>query len=157
MKTNTIRVPRAMWLLFLAYFAVTAVGVAHTVVNALVFDMSAPDTIRTVYDYPAYAATIAFHPLYNIVLWPLFAVLYFKATKPENAMKADLPLGLLWCIIALAIDVLGWVIIPHPFSMTWKEFFVDYQPWITLIYLTIFISPFIGAFFYRRRVKGGVQ
>jgi len=34
--------------------------------------------------------------------------------------------------------------------MTWKEMYVDYQPWITLIYLSIFISPFIGIISYKK-------
>ncbi len=27
-----------------------------------------------------------------------------------------------------------------------KEFYVDYQPWITLIYLAIFLGPVLGYF-----------
>lgn len=151
MKRNTIHFPKAFGILFLAYTAVTVLGVGHTIFNAFVLNMSAPDTINTVYDFPAYAATVPFHPVYNLILWPLFARLYFKAARPENAMKAALPLGILWCLASIAIDTLGWVLIPHPFAMTWKEFFVDYQPWITLIYLTIFASPFIGAYFCKRK------
>ena len=151
MKTKTIHFPKALGFLCLAYFAITLIGVLHTVFNALVLNMPAPDVIKTVYDYPAYAATVPFHPVYNLILWPLFAILYFRTAKPKNTMmKTALSLGLLWFFAAIAIDALGWVLVPHPFSMTWKEFFVDYQPWITLIYLTIFVSPFIGAYFYKR-------
>ena len=32
----------------------------------------------------------------------------------------------------------------HPWSLTFKEFYVDYQPWITLIYIAIYASPFIA-------------
>jgi len=28
-----------------------------------------------------------------------------------------------------------------------KEMYIDYQPWITLIYISIFISPFIATLF----------
>jgi len=34
--------------------------------------------------------------------------------------------------------------------MTWKEMYLDYQPWITLIYLAIFVSPFVGVMFYKK-------
>ena len=149
MKTNHIL--KALGFMFLAYTVVTILGVAHTIFNSLVLGMAAPDTIHTVYDYPAYAATVPFHPLYNLIIWPLFAMLYYKTTEPKSVMKAALPLGLVWFFAAIAIDALGWVLIPHPFSMTWKEFFIDYQPWITLIYLTIFVSPFLGAFFRKKR------
>jgi hypothetical protein len=29
--------------------------------------------------------------------------------------------------------------------MTFKEFYADYQPWITLIYLVILFSPIVAA------------
>ena len=32
---------------------------------------------------------------------------------------------------------------------TFKEFYVDYQPWITLIYLAIFAGPVVGFFLMR--------
>lgn len=151
MNKNKLHILKALGIMLLAYIAVTAVGVAHTVFNALVLQMQAPEIIHTVYDYPAYAATVPFHPLYNIILWPLFALCYFRWVKPQSAQKSALVLGLIWCFAAIAIDTLGWVIIPHPYSMTWKEFFVDYQPWVTLIYLTIFAAPFIGAYFYKKQ------
>ena len=43
------------------------------------------------------------------------------------------------------IDLVGWILIPHPWAMTFKEFYVDYQPWITLIYLVIFFSPIVAS------------
>lgn len=153
MKSKTIYVKKAVGLLCLAYVAVTAVGVLHTVFNALVLHMAAPEVIKTVYDYPAYAATVPFHPIYNLILWPLAALGYYKVVGLENPMgKPALFLGLLWCLAAIGIDTVGWVLIPHPFSMSWQEFFLDYQPWITLIYLTIFLSPFIGAYFYQKQL-----
>ena len=51
-----------------------------------------------------------------------------------------LNLGILYIIF----DLIGWVIIKHPWSLTFKEFYIDYQPWITLIYITIYASPFIS-------------
>ena len=46
----------------------------------------------------------------------------------------------------MVFDVFGWVIIKHPWSLSFKEFYVDYQPWITLIYIAIFLGPVIGFF-----------
>jgi hypothetical protein len=33
--------------------------------------------------------------------------------------------------------------IKHPYSLTPREFYVEYEPWIGLIYISIFLSPFI--------------
>ena len=49
--------------------------------------------------------------------------------------------------ICIVFDVFGWVIIKHPWSLSFKEFYIDYQPWITLIYLAIFAGPVSGYFF----------
>ena len=52
--------------------------------------------------------------------------------------------GAIWAGITIVFDVFAWVIIKHPWSLSFKEFYVDYQPWITLIYLAIFAGPLAG-------------
>ena len=47
-------------------------------------------------------------------------------------------------LIGVVFDVFGWVIIKHPWSLTFKQFYIEYQPWITLIYIAIFIGPILG-------------
>jgi hypothetical protein len=61
-------------------------------------------------------------------------------------MKEAIWLGTFWAIVTIVVDLVGWVLVPHPWAMTFKEFYVDYQPWITFIYLIIFVSP-IGIFY----------
>jgi hypothetical protein len=49
------------------------------------------------------------------------------------------------------VDFLGFVAIDHAWSLTPPEFYVDYQPWITLIYAVIFASPLLAlAMLWRR-------
>ena len=52
--------------------------------------------------------------------------------------------GAIWSGICIVVDLVGWVLIKHPWRLTFKEFYVDYQPWITLIYIAIFLGPVIG-------------
>ena len=52
--------------------------------------------------------------------------------------------GAIWSGICIVFDVFGWVIIKHPWSLSFKEFYIDYQPWITLIYIAIFLGPIVG-------------
>lgn len=61
--------------------------------------------------------------------------------------KEALILGVGWTLISIVIDLFGWVIIKHPWKMTYKEMYWDYQPWISLIYISIFVSPFIAVLF----------
>lgn len=57
--------------------------------------------------------------------------------------------GAVWALICIVADLVGWVLIKHPWRLTFKEFYVDYQPWITLIYLAIFAGPVVGFFLMR--------
>jgi hypothetical protein len=52
--------------------------------------------------------------------------------------------GAIWASICIVFDVFGWVLIKHPWSLSFKGFYIDYQPWISLIYIAIFLGPIIG-------------
>lgn len=126
---------------FAAYFIVTLVGILHTVFNIYVLHY------KTMKESPgmgeAYERTKPFHPLYNLIIFPLFAWLYFMSLKDAAIRDLVLPVSLLWGTLTIVIDLIGWVVIKHPWSLSFKEFYIDYQPWITLTYLIIYASPFL--------------
>lgn len=127
---------------WLAYIVVTFIfGVGHTVFNIVVLKMS------SMADGPGmgegYEATKPWHPLYNILIFPIAAYMYLS-TLPIVTLYEVVLTSLLWGTLTIIVDVVGWVIIKHPWSLTFKEFYIDYQPWITLIYLAIYISPFLA-------------
>ncbi len=131
-----------------AYIIVTLAGIGHTIFNWKVLKIeNTKEKITSMYDITAYAKTVPFHPLYNIVIWPIFAYLYLHQAAPVSVWKEAWMLGAGWLIITILFDLFGWVIIRHPWRMTFKEMYLDYQPWITLIYISIFISPLIAALF----------
>ena len=55
--------------------------------------------------------------------------------------------GAVWTLICVVFDLVGWVLVKHPWSLSFKEFYVEYQPWITMIYIIIFFAPLIGLLF----------
>lgn len=126
---------------WLAYAIVTLIGVLHTIFNITVLHM------KSMKDGPGmgegYEKIKPWHPLYNIIIFPVFAWLYLNSLASITLNEVALTAAV-WLSITLVVDLIGWVIIKHPWSLTFKEFYVDYQPWITLIYLTIFVSPFIA-------------
>lgn len=127
---------------WLAYIVVTFIfGVGHTVFNIVVLKMS------SMADGPGmgegYEATKPWHPLYNILIFPIAAYMYLFTLPVATPYEVVLT-SLLWGTLTIIVDVVGWVIIKHPWSLTFKEFYIDYQPWITLIYLAIYISPFLA-------------
>ncbi len=89
----------------------------------------------------AYEKTKPFHPLYNLIVFPLFFWFYTMSLHDVAISELILPVGLLWGTFTIVIDLFGWVIIKHPWSLSFKEFYCDYQPWITLTYIIIYLSP----------------
>ena len=90
-----------------------------------------------------YEKTKPWHPLYNIIIFPIFGLLYLNNINDPTLNEAIIT-GAFWAGIAIIIDLVGWVLIKHPLSLTFKQFYVEYQPWITLVYILIFISPIVS-------------
>lgn len=124
-----------------AYLIVTVIGMLHTVFNITVLHM------KSMKDSPGmgegYERTKPWHPLYNIIIFPLFAYIYFSTTGTA-ALSNAIATSLIWGTLTVGFDLIGWVLIKHPWSLSTREFYVDYQLWITLIYLAIYASPFIA-------------
>ena len=129
---------------FIAYTLVTWVGILHTIFNIKILHM------KSMKESPGmgegYEKTKPWHPLYNIIIFPIFGLIYMKGLT-EPSINNALITGAFWAGIAIIGDLVGWVLIKHPWRLTFKEFYVDYQPWITLIYIAIFLGPIIGFIF----------
>jgi len=125
---------------WIGYITVTVVGILHTVFNIYVLHMKPMDANSM---GEGYEKTKPFHPLYNIILFPICAYLYLNTLSAPTITDAFIT-GLIWAGISIVFDVFGWVIIKHPWSLSFREFYVDYQPWISLIYFVILISPLIA-------------
>ena len=123
-----------------AYLLVSLVGVLHTIFNISVLHMGAMNEHSM---GEGYERTKPFHVLYNIVLFPIAAWLYLRGLPSPTLCDALLSAGI-WVGITIIFDLFAWVLIRHPWSLSFREFYVDYQPWITLIYLVICLSPLIA-------------
>ncbi len=129
-----------MAMFWICYAIVTLIGILHTVFNIYVLHMSPMDEKSM---GEGYEKTKPWHPLYNIVLFTVFGYFYLIGLPAPTLIEA-LVTGGVWVGICIVFDVFGWVLIKHPWSLTFKGFYVDYQPWITLIYMAIFAGPFLG-------------
>ncbi len=129
-----------LWLL-VGYIVVTWVGIGHTIFNIKVLHM------KSMKEGPGlgegYEKTKPWHPLYNIIFFTLFGWLYMSGLE-DPTLTGALIAGAVWAGICIVVDLVGWVLIKHPWRLTFKQFYVEYQPWITLIYIAIFLGPVIG-------------
>ena len=126
-----------------AYAVVTVTGVLHTIFNISVLHMKSMKESEGMGE--GYEKTKPWHPLYNIIVFPVFARLYFSGLSSVTWKTAALT-SLIWVSVTIILDLFGWVLIKHPWSLTFRQFYVEYQPWITLIYLAIFASPFLAFY-----------
>ena len=125
---------------WICYVLVTLVGILHTIFNIYVLHMKPMDAHGM---GVGYEKTKPWHPLYNIILFSLFGYLYMSGLSDPTLEQALLT-GAIWAGICIVFDVFGWVIIRHPWSLSFREFYLDYQPYISLIYLAIFLGPVVG-------------
>ena len=126
---------------WVAYLVVTSIGIAHTIFNIVVLHMKSMKDSSGMGE--GYKKTKPWHPVYNIIIFPIFACLYFNGLETITLSNV-IATSIIWGTITVVFDLIGWVLIKHPWSLTLKEFYVDYQPWITLIYIAIYASPFIA-------------
>lgn len=125
---------------WICYVLVTLVGILHTIFNIYVLHMKPMDAHGM---GEGYEKTKPWHPLYNIILFSLFGCLYMSGLSDPTLEQALLT-GAIWAGICIVFDVFWWVIIRHPWSLSFREFYLDYQPYISLIYLAIFLGPVVG-------------
>jgi hypothetical protein len=107
-------------------------------------------------------ATVPYHVLIMLVVWTAFAWLYFKkrpAVGRNNETQATLHLAWFWLTAAVVTDFACFVL-PNMFTLTRNaysftpyDFYVNYQPWISLIYIAIFLSPWVRLVLSRWRAK----
>ena len=128
-----------------SYIIVTIIGILHTVFNICVLHMKPMDDKSM---GEGYEKTKPWHPLYNIIIFAIFGFLYMNGLENPTIAEAFIT-GAIWVGICIVFDVFAWVILKHPWSLSLKEFYIDYQPWITLIYVAIFLGPFVGFLLIR--------
>lgn len=143
MSTNNnsgIRLKRALWTFFLSYLSVTIVATAFSfLIIAVTHAPTVPES-QAVYSH-AYVLSEYFQPAINLITWTLFAGLYFWKKPQERTYSNALRLGALWLPVALVVDLVFFVLIQNPISLSPHDFYIGQFPWIYLIYVAVFISP----------------
>lgn len=89
----------------------------------------------------SYQLTQKFLPLMNLAVWVAAAWFYFSYADVSYANA--LLLGLVWLVVAVAVDYIGFVLTKHPLSVGHKGFYVGQYPWIYFTYAAVFVSPLL--------------
>ena len=154
---SSIAIRRALLCFLGAYCAVTVFATALTVTYGSIYKSPQhQDLAGGLLKDPAFVATVPYHVVIMLVVWPAFAWLYFrrhKRTTQNIEVKEALYLSIIWLAGAIVVDFVFFVLIRHAWSLTPREFYIEYQPWISLIYLAIWLSPWIWLGFVRLHTR----
>ena len=151
-----VSINRALVYFIIAYCIVTVMATATSITYGIINHSPEPPPGVSILKAAEFVATVPYHVLIMLIVWPVFAWLYFRKRKNENytmELKETLQLSSFWLISAILVDFVGFVLIKHPYSLTAYEFYVVYQPWISLIYISIFLSPYIRLGFSKLLAK----
>jgi hypothetical protein len=139
----TLQYKRAIVTFLLAYFVITVVATGFSLLLVALVDVS---PVAEPLQDPGYLLSEKFLPLLNLIVWTLFSLVYFKKrTNGRSQRKEALALGAFWLAMALPLDFLAFVVIQNPLSLSAHDFYIGQFPWIYLIYLAVFMSPFCGT------------
>lgn len=97
----------------------------------------------------AYKKSTLYFPLYYLLVWLTCSTFFFLEFRPERIVLAGLFIGIIWWALSLLLEMLVWVVSSHRFKLSWKEMYTDTQPWISLSYYAIIISPLILAVIFQ--------
>jgi uncharacterized membrane protein len=147
---SRLKYGRATWIFVLAYVLVTILAIALSVSIGMIGHF--PQMAEPMQNQ-AYLLSERFLPLLNLVVWGIFARIYFsrRVALDQIALRKEaISLGSFWLIMAIVVDYVGFVLIKNPISLSPHDFYVGQFPWIYLIYAAIFFAPVCSVALLRR-------
>ncbi len=129
---------------FIAYALVNFIGFVHYMIYKKFMRMGNTREDSNSRFTLAYQKTIRFQPLYALVIFPVFAGMYLRTLGTIEDMLQVVFTSLIWGVLMIIMDMLTRVIIPHPVAMSFEDFYVKHQPWLIIIYIIVFASPFVA-------------
>jgi hypothetical protein len=134
-----LRWGRAAWIFCVAYVVVTVLAIGLSVAIGMIGHM--PPTPEPMQNQ-AYLLSERFLPGMNLVVWGIFAGIYFRGRGDAAGLRGEAyGLGGFWLAAAVVVDYVGFVLIRNPLSLSPHDFYVGQAPWIYLIYVAIFLGP----------------
>jgi hypothetical protein len=129
----------------LAYLVVTILAYGVSFLAEIIFQLPSMEELGvTMFESPTFVMTVPYHLLINFLVWTGFSWLYFRKAEGRTILfKEYLHLALFWLVLAMLTDLIAFVLIKSPFSLTPHQFYVEYQPWISLTYLIVLVSPLV--------------
>jgi hypothetical protein len=82
----------------------------------------------------AFVTSERFYPFINIISWMAFAAIYFRKPAAKwSRMNEAVRLGAFWLALALPFDVVFFILVKSPYSLSFHDFYVGQVPWIYIV------------------------
>ena len=81
-------------------------------------------------------------------VWTALAYIFRRKNVSKNLPNTLFSLSFTWLINLFIYDLILKLSIPHTARLSLREFFITQQPWSLLIYIVVFLSPFIANAIY---------
>ena len=91
----------------------------------------------------AYKKSLPYTPIYYLFVWLMCSTFYFSYHTSNDIFSDALKTGISWWLLTLLLEMLLWVIFRHKLQLSWKEMYMNSQPWLSISYYAILISPLI--------------
>ena len=114
---------RAIGLFVATYIVVTILAIALSLLIGMIGHM--PETAEPMQNQ-AYLLSERFLPLLNLIVWGLFAWVYFRRRVAPR--EEALLLGAFWLVAAIVVDYVGFVLIKNPISLNPHDFYIGQFP-----------------------------
>ncbi|MCA0363039.1 MAG: hypothetical protein LCH67_03290 [Bacteroidetes bacterium] len=136
-----------------AFVIVTILTFASSIVTTLIFKLPSYKELGvSPFKDPTFLKTVPYHLLINLICWTFFSFLYLKSKKKENndiSGSEAIYLGIFWLVMAMIADYISFVLIKSPMSFTPYQFYIENQPWISIMYFFVLITPLISYYILR--------
>lgn len=133
-----------IWFL-VGFVLVNALKILHTILSSRKkFNRySQKDIPVSAYYKQAYFNTLKFQPFYYVIVWLTCSYIYFTTHISNNLFTDALFTGISWWALTAIAEMLIWVLVNHKMNLTWKEMYLQSQPWISLTYYSVLVSPLV--------------
>lgn len=135
-----------------AYIIVTILAYLASYLVSVIIKLPPDPPGGNMFDSPEFVKSVPYHLLINLLVWTAFSYIYFRSNQKRGFnTTAPIYLGLYWLLAAMLTDLVFFVLIPSPVALSFHQFYVEYQPWISITYLIVFISPLLSYKLIKKR------
>lgn len=89
--------------------------------------------------------TLPYLPVYYLIIWILCSSFFITGDAQTINFSDALKTGILWLALSFLFELMSWTLLKHPYRLSGKAMYKDSQPWISIMYYAILISPVLVA------------